>query len=1217
MKIKNYNLISAFLSIFIGMSLLQGCSDLVFDEYREDKTEVIAEDGFTPVSMVVEGLGLRNPLTRSLTQEGENATATERIRVLVFDRDDKFAYEAKVTSFVPSSDPADKKSKGTMTFLAKNTPAGNTDTFVVLANVASSEATATEALAGKTRTEVMKLFVFSLPENAAWENGKLPMWGVSSPVVVNHSSGADPKLGTVYLVRAVARVDVGLNLSSSVQGASQFDEKAGGIAGISLTKVYFYNTNNNGRVVPIEDNDHWDSAARKAKQPSLPTPAPAITQKIDKSAAIAGSNILLREMYMPEAVNTPGKATQGANGQTLPETDNANYMKRPYIVVGMKGADKTNPDKETFFRIDYLKRTGTEASATYEYLSLLRNHRYLVNITNVGGPGFNTEEEAKQGPAANIMYNVVVWSESTMSNVQYDGQYMLGVSNDSFVFYREGGSLTAKVQTSWPQGFAVKNLPSWITYTVQPSDPSKTGNTDEKTVTFKIKETVTEDRTWPADPADVQNALKAAYVEAGRMKWFLNFRQTKDINVGIAIFSDEACSQPLQFIEVNQYGQSYGDPGKVITINGQALTAEEAGATVTFYVKTEPQNLEPDFDAEDASSRFIINKVGQLPGGVWKYTVTAPDITGDGGYFDSFSTGYDVGITHAATGKQAFAKLSVLQKEYNAIPYFGKYLHETLLVENNNIYIMDGGEKKYYVKANCDYKIELISALSDNKVGNVIVTPFYQVVVTSPSMSGLPVSFTATEDLVNPQLNHGFAKFKISSPDGYFPDREFDVELVSGIIQPEANTYMVKAGSKQGIFIPVSRVNTAYEYYKQLLENDYNIDQGLPGLSGGADTGTVNDYLLNKLDEDDDWNVEIVWTDIKNNSGTDYVEKAGLAALFESGGSGPNSHIYVRPGNKPGNVLIKIKSGKIKGAPTLWSWHIWIVKEYPTVKTIIKSTLPLIARGDLQYKLGTERVDLMSHLLGAYDPVPEFTTDANNYNGDKYSQYGMQYQWGRKDPFPGAKVRNNYHFYDAYGNLFDFLWEQRGDRVNLGGVNPEEARGAVLTMRQSIENPKVLVSHQSFWLYENFPMNSTNYFDKRWTFLYLWNKPDNGNPNSIHKTVFDPSPYGFRIMHQGESVTLRFAYYYASSTGLETPLPGTIYDGSYFEGRSGGNNCIFAVCQGREGSHAGRFLLNSEGRAAGWAAASTTSNTYRRCLGYSVRPVLDPEATNYAQYLPQ
>lgn len=51
---------------------------------------------------------------------------------------------------------------------------------------------------------------------------------------------------------------------------------------------------------------------------------------------------------------------------------------------------------------------------------------------------------------------------------------------------------------------------------------------------------------------DAQNALKAAYVKAGRMKWFLGFEQSKDINVTLRIFADEACSQPLEFIEVNQ-----------------------------------------------------------------------------------------------------------------------------------------------------------------------------------------------------------------------------------------------------------------------------------------------------------------------------------------------------------------------------------------------------------------------------------------------------------------------------------------------------------------------------------------------------------------------------------------------------------------------------------------------------------------------------------------
>lgn len=1193
MRIKHYTLIFAFLAISMGIPLMQGCS-APFDEYGNGSTEAPVKDGWTSVSMSVEGLGLRNPLTRSLTPEGENSTAAERIRLLVFDKDDKFSYEAKVTSYTPSGVPADKKGKGTMTLLAKNTPSGDTSTFVMLANIAASDETGVDKLTGKTREEVMELFTFSMPEKGEWKDGELPMWGVSDPVRVDHSSGAVPKLGIIYLVRAVARVDVGLNLSSTSEGASTFDEKAGGIEGITLTKVFFYNTNAEGRVSPFENETYWDKANRKAKQPSIPDPAPAVTGKIDRTSSIVDEKILLREVYVPEAVNAPTAATQGANGETLPENNTENYLKRPYIVVGLTGADKSRPDKETFFRIDYLKRTGAEADATYEYLPLLRNHRYLVNITEVGGPGFDTEEDARKGPAANIMYNVVVWSESTMSNVQYDGQYMLGVSDDHFTFYREGGSLMAKVQTSWPEGFTVEGLPAWISYSIKPSEPGKAALTDEKIVTFTVTEQVDTDRSWPEKPEDAQNALKAAYVKAGRMKWFLGFEQSKDINVTLRIFADEACSQPLEFIEVNQYGESYGQSGKMVTKDGRTLTAEEAGAKVTFYVKTEPHDLEPVFHAE-AANPFKIEKADQLAGGVWRYMVTAPDITENLEYFDNFNTTYTFTVTHAGTSRSASAKLSLLQKEYNAIPFFDKWLHQSLLVSSNSIYLMDGRQKQYYVKANSEYKVELVSALSDNGAGNVIETfiPFHE---ADPSLSGKPVAFTAVDDIKTPRLYSGKARFKIYSPEGFFPEREFVVELVSGIVQPESNTYMVKAGSKQGIFIPVSRVNTAYDYYKKLLDHDASMsgNQGLPG--------NKEDFMLNKLDTDDDWTVNILWTDIKATGGRNDIERAGLSKLSEQGGPGPNSYIYVKPGQKPGNVLIEIKSGKIKGNPTLWSWHIWIVDKYPTVLNVGKYG------GD-----GAATVQLMSHLLGAYEAVN------SQYSASAYKEFGMQYQWGRKDPFPAHDVRANTNFYDGNGKPFDFLWEQKGDRANNGLDNAQEARGAAMTMKQSIERPNSIVSHQSFWLYECFPHRLVNNFKNRWVFLYPWNRPSRtGKPEDVGgKTVFDPSPYGFRIMSQNEAVTLRFAYYNESKSGLKTPLPGSIYDGSFLNGNTGGNEAIFAVAQARNDAHAGRYLLNSTGGRPGWAPASNTNATYRRCMTYSIRPVVDPEAKNYNKYLPK
>ena len=42
-------------------------------------------------------------------------------------------------------------------------------------------------------------------------------------------------------------------------------------------------------------------------------------------------------------------------------------------------------------------------------------------------------------------------------------------------------------------------------------------------MTFTVTEQVDTDRTWPEKTEDAQIALKAAYVKAGRMNWFLGF----------------------------------------------------------------------------------------------------------------------------------------------------------------------------------------------------------------------------------------------------------------------------------------------------------------------------------------------------------------------------------------------------------------------------------------------------------------------------------------------------------------------------------------------------------------------------------------------------------------------------------------------------------------------------------------------------------------------
>ena len=66
------------------------------------------------------------------------------------------------------------------------------------------------------------------------------------------------------------------------------------------------------------------------------------------------------------------------------------------------------------------------------------------------------------------------------------------------------------------------------------------------------------------------------------MKWFLGFEQSKDINVTLQIFADEACSRPLEFIEVNQYGESYGQAGKVVISKWSMPVIPASGLTVPW-----------------------------------------------------------------------------------------------------------------------------------------------------------------------------------------------------------------------------------------------------------------------------------------------------------------------------------------------------------------------------------------------------------------------------------------------------------------------------------------------------------------------------------------------------------------------------------------------------------------------------------------------------------
>ena len=140
-----------------------------------------------------------------------------------------------------------------------------------------------------------------------------------------------------------------------------------------------------------------------------------------------------------------------------------------------------------------------------------------------------------------------------------------------------------------------------------------------------------------------------------------------------------------------------------------------------------------------------------------------------------------------------------------------------------------------------------------------------------------------------------------------------------------------------------------------------------------------------------------------------------------------NGHVYFDlPGDNgtfvPGNAVIAVYDGSGR---ILWSWHIWVTDadlEGKAVKYTIHE----------KYAQYSEYADpvMMDRNLGA------LTDQLTNMSGDNGS-YGLFYQWGRKDPFPGSDdsgyTSTTYRStYDAEGNLLDPL-------PATGGTSPSTA----------------------------------------------------------------------------------------------------------------------------------------------------------------------------------
>lgn len=264
--------------------------------------------------------------------------------------------------------------------------------------------------------------------------------------------------------------------------------------------------------------------------------------------------------------------------------------------------------------------------------------------------------------------------------------------------------------------------------------------------------------------------------------------------------------------------------------------------------------------------------------------------------------------------------------------------------------------------------------------------------------------------------------------------------------------------------------------------------------------------------------VEVLWETV----GTSQAPAKG-SIVAKADYEGNYIYIQTPDAHNAGNALIAAKD---EGGRILWSWHIWVPSN-----TIETGT----------FKLASALV--MDRNLGALTTAP---------TGTDGSCFGLLYQWGRKDPFPGLESISSSKAAAVTGTEFSYV---------SGPKSLEEA----------IANPTV------FYAVDNLDWNSTN--DNT-----LWD-------NNGAKTIYDPCPPGYKVPRNSEAGGL-----FSSLPDLEG-WSSYVSDG-YFKV---GNPAVSFPFAGYIDDYLTALHCHSGDRTMIWSAdgSSTTGKAYGQDLRYS------------------
>ena len=594
----------------LSAALLAGCAKhevlpQVVDIPQETSEEAEAESS---VQIRVNMPSASSPLTYAMTPKQEcDITAVD---VLVFGPDKKFLY--RETGSGITDGVVDNKRQFSVKIKKTNDP--NRVSAMVVANARTAVDAALEGdsawiTAGTTTwDEVVTGLVFNLPvDDAEGQGGKwlvlpgrytrFPMWGVTGDIDLTRTELEIPE---VELLRAVARVDVGLGFPTS--GTPEEQEVAKGIAladgsplyKFFLEEVYLYNAHDRLRVIP----DESVLSAGTVSAPSLP-PAAGVYGTADDPIKYSvrpwdsRRNLeFIREIYLSE--HAAGSDTDRPNNACI-------VVGGRYLAAGLSMEDYqsnyayNSTNGITYYRVDFVKSTrdGTGKVTAQEYLPILRNHRYKVNILDVHDRGYDTPKEAFEAMGLNTNLTVqIVSTDEKVGELVFDGQYMLGVDKKEWLYdAREHILKEVYVNTDYPAGFKITSNVNWIRFADADGNytlATTTGVSSGQTLRYMIAQNTT--------GADRVGTLT---VQAGRLFMPISVKQTTIYDIRVttkpAHYILAGDSFPQWFKVTSNYpwkARILKDEYNIITdYTKEATSAGETTCSITFVDDQQMQYL--------------------------------------------------------------------------------------------------------------------------------------------------------------------------------------------------------------------------------------------------------------------------------------------------------------------------------------------------------------------------------------------------------------------------------------------------------------------------------------------------------------------------------------------------------------------------------------------------------------------------------------------------